>query len=300
MPAIIEFYLPVPASRASPPLPPPKYNPCKGKESVDDCPVIRPAPTIGKQVEPLYGTEYSWEPLSEELLQSWEACGRDPDVRLPDPNSYVATVRSETRQSEEQCSPRGEGGGGGSRRGTGGRARHEPFRTMAAFQGTPGIPGTPSGLGRVYSLFAVKGSLGAPQRSPRVSRSLPSARTLRPCPSEAVRAAEAERVAATSDLSRPSPAPAASGGGMRVRRALPDDIDAGRGFLPARVRSEYSVRAGGVGGPRGIARADTDEADRLGGGRGGAEAVSGADLRGRQGRVDLDQRGLVSAREEPR
>lgn len=45
-----------------------------------------------KQIEPWYGTEYSSEPLLEELIKSWETCGRRDDLRLPEPNPMIATV----------------------------------------------------------------------------------------------------------------------------------------------------------------------------------------------------------------
>ncbi|CAN0502697.1 unnamed protein product, partial [Scytosiphon promiscuus] len=43
------------------------------------------------QVEQWYGTEYSCEPLDEDLVKAWEACGRREDLRLPEPNPVIAT-----------------------------------------------------------------------------------------------------------------------------------------------------------------------------------------------------------------
>eukprot|EP00903_Cladosiphon_okamuranus_P017869 g16444.t1 len=43
------------------------------------------------KVEPFYGTEYSWEPLPDNLIQSWEGCGRREELRLPEPNPVIAT-----------------------------------------------------------------------------------------------------------------------------------------------------------------------------------------------------------------
>ena len=48
------------------------------------------------KVEPFYGTDYSCEALPEELIQSWEGCGRRGDLRLPEPNPVIATVNTPT------------------------------------------------------------------------------------------------------------------------------------------------------------------------------------------------------------
>ncbi|CAM9980581.1 unnamed protein product, partial [Sphacelaria rigidula] len=44
------------------------------------------------KMEPWYGTDYSVESLPEELLQSWETCGKNPDMRLPGPNPFIPNV----------------------------------------------------------------------------------------------------------------------------------------------------------------------------------------------------------------
>lgn len=44
------------------------------------------------QVEPFYGTEYSCEALGDDLIKSWENCGRREELRLPEPNPVIATV----------------------------------------------------------------------------------------------------------------------------------------------------------------------------------------------------------------
>ena len=46
------------------------------------------------KVEPFYGTDYSCEALADDLIQSWEGCGRREDLRLPEPNPVIATVSS--------------------------------------------------------------------------------------------------------------------------------------------------------------------------------------------------------------
>lgn len=46
------------------------------------------------QVEPHYGSEYSCEAISDDLIESWETCGRREELRLPEPNPVIATVRA--------------------------------------------------------------------------------------------------------------------------------------------------------------------------------------------------------------
>ncbi|CAN0483520.1 unnamed protein product, partial [Hapterophycus canaliculatus] len=43
------------------------------------------------KVEQWYGTDYSCEPIDDDLVKSWEACGRREDLRLPEPNPVIAT-----------------------------------------------------------------------------------------------------------------------------------------------------------------------------------------------------------------
>lgn len=50
-----------------------------------------------EQVEQWYGTEYSFDPIPEEVIQSWEQCGRRKELRLPEPNPVIATVRRRRR-----------------------------------------------------------------------------------------------------------------------------------------------------------------------------------------------------------
>ncbi len=38
------------------------------------------------------GSEYSCEALEDDLVESWEKCGRRDDLRLPKPNPYIPTV----------------------------------------------------------------------------------------------------------------------------------------------------------------------------------------------------------------
>ncbi|CAN0380517.1 unnamed protein product, partial [Ectocarpus sp. 13 AM-2016] len=38
------------------------------------------------QVEPYYGSEYSCEAINDDLIESWETCGRSEELRLPEPN----------------------------------------------------------------------------------------------------------------------------------------------------------------------------------------------------------------------
>lgn len=68
------------------------------------------------QVEPWFGTEYSWNPIREELLQSWEACGRNPRFRLPNANPFIATVSA---SALARRSGRGSWGGGFAAHSTG-------------------------------------------------------------------------------------------------------------------------------------------------------------------------------------
>lgn len=45
------------------------------------------------KVEPWYGTDYTCEAIGDDLIKSWEACGRREELRLPEPNPVIATVR---------------------------------------------------------------------------------------------------------------------------------------------------------------------------------------------------------------
>lgn len=55
------------------------------------------------KVEKYYGTDYSCEALADDLIQSWEACGRREDLRLPEPNRVIATVNTPTEEPGRHC-----------------------------------------------------------------------------------------------------------------------------------------------------------------------------------------------------
>lgn len=46
------------------------------------------------KVEQWIGSEYACEALGDALIESWEKCGRREELRLPEPNPYIATVRN--------------------------------------------------------------------------------------------------------------------------------------------------------------------------------------------------------------
>ncbi|CAN0499175.1 unnamed protein product, partial [Ectocarpus sp. 12 AP-2014] len=57
------------------------------------------------QVEPYYGSEYSYEAISDDLIESWETCGRREELRLPEPNPVIATdftLRSPPPQQQQE------------------------------------------------------------------------------------------------------------------------------------------------------------------------------------------------------
>ncbi|CBJ49276.1 conserved unknown protein [Ectocarpus siliculosus] len=57
------------------------------------------------KVEPYYGSEYSCEAISDDLIESWETCGRREELRLPEPNPVIATdftLRSPPPQQQQQ------------------------------------------------------------------------------------------------------------------------------------------------------------------------------------------------------
>lgn len=60
------------------------------------------------QVEPWYGTEYSCEQIPEDLIKTWEACGRREELRLPEANPVIATVRKKNTHKIRLVRAKGE------------------------------------------------------------------------------------------------------------------------------------------------------------------------------------------------